>query len=111
FSGSDASLEKRVEIETGPSRRNCAGWIHSCPSAIRKPDLTPGMGIGLSHEKESAQIVILTPQIADDNTRGSSRQSHQGGKTGGVMFAEANSPMRSEEHTSELQSPDQLVCR
>jgi hypothetical protein len=52
------------------------------------------MGIGLSHEKESAQIVVLTPQIADDNARGNSSQSHQGGETGGVMFAKANSPMK-----------------
>ena len=48
----------------------------------------------LSHEKESAQIVILTSQIADDNTRGNSSQSHQGGETGGVMFAKSNSTMK-----------------
>src|SRR6185369_2097079 len=94
FSGSDASREERVEIETGPSRGNCGGWIHSRPSAVREPDLAPGMGVGLSHEKESAQIVVLTPQIADDNTRGNSSQPHQGGETGGVMFAKSDSTMK-----------------
>jgi hypothetical protein len=52
------------------------------------------MGVGLSHEKESAQIVVITPQMANDNTRGNSSQSHQGGETGGVMFAKANSTMK-----------------
>jgi hypothetical protein len=49
------------------------------------------MSVRLSHKKESAQIVVLTAEVADYDTRGNSSQSHQGGKTGGVVFAEANS--------------------
>ena len=54
------------------------------------------MGVRLPHEKESPQIVVLTPQITDDNTRGNSGHSHQGGETGSVVFAKANSTMKEE---------------
>jgi hypothetical protein len=52
------------------------------------------MGVSLSHEKEMAQIVILTAQIADDDTRRNSGQTHQRGETRGVVFAKANPPAK-----------------
>src|SRR4030095_4192135 len=52
------------------------------------------MGVRLSHEKEMAQIVILTAQISDDHARRNSCQSDQGSETGSVMVAKTNPPMK-----------------
>ena len=48
------------------------------------------MSVGLAHKKESAQIIIFAPQIADDHARGYAGHAHQSGETGCVMFAESN---------------------
>src|SRR5215471_11952334 len=69
-----------MEIEARPSRRNCAGWIHPCPTVAWEPDLAPGVSVCLSHEKE----------VTEDDTGGNSREPHQGRKASGVMFAEPN---------------------
>jgi hypothetical protein len=52
------------------------------------------MCVRLAHEKEMAQIVVLTAQIADNDTRGHSSQSHQSSETGGVVSAKPDAPMK-----------------
>src|SRR5258708_9791900 len=48
-----------------------------------------------------SRLLVRTPQWQPDSTRQSGT-----GLTCGIRL-----PLRSEEHTSELQSPDHLVCR
>ena len=52
------------------------------------------MCVRLAHENEMAQLVVLTAQIADNDTRGNSSQSHQSSEAGGVVPAKANAPMK-----------------
>src|SRR4030095_13275238 len=52
------------------------------------------MGIRLTHEKEMAKVVVLTAQIADNDTSRNSSQSHQSSEAGGVVSAKANAPMK-----------------
>ncbi|PYL23730.1 MAG: hypothetical protein DMF44_07190 [Verrucomicrobia bacterium] len=52
--GSDACLQKRGEIETRSSRRNCTRWIYSSPSVFWKPNLAPRVCVRLPHKKEIA---------------------------------------------------------
>jgi len=52
------------------------------------------MRVRLSHQKEMAQIVILTAQISDDEPRWNSCQPHQGGETRSVVLAKTNPPMK-----------------
>src|SRR5258708_26719579 len=47
-------------------------------------------------------------KVGDTNTQNPARWTAD---TGGVDTAMASAAKRSEEHTSELQSPDHLVCR
>ena len=71
-----------------------AGWIDSRPSILRNPDFAPGMGVGLVHEKESAQVIVFAAQIADHDARGNSGQPHQSSETGSVMLAKAGATMK-----------------
>ena len=52
------------------------------------------MRVRLAHEKEVAQIVVLTTQITDDDACGNPSQSHQGGETCGVVFAKTDATMK-----------------
>src|SRR5438552_13393478 len=62
---------------------------------------------------QPALMGLLTPRVGWLDKRGG-RGRKQGGTAGGrplVLAAEQAVYQRSEEHTSELQSPDHLVCR
>ena len=54
------------------------------------------MCIRLSHDKESAEFVVLAAQIADDDARWNSSQSHQGGEAGGVVLAKTDAATEKE---------------
>src|SRR4029078_1174806 len=69
---------------------NCRGWIHSSPSVFRKPNLAPRVRVRLPDQEEMPEIVLLTPEISDNNARRDSCQPHQSSETRGVMLAKAD---------------------
>src|SRR5947208_2041327 len=81
------NIADRASCVTNAFRRLCI-----CPEAMRLS--RNELRSSLSHEKESAQVVVLTPQIADDDARGDPGQSHESGETGGIVFAKASSAMK-----------------
>src|SRR5258708_18716090 len=69
--------------------------------SLPRPVLRDGLGVGsqdVSDELDNLRLVVDLPEAfgADDLLRRAARFEHL---------------LRSEEHTSELQSPDHLVCR
>src|SRR5262245_410178 len=48
------------------------------------------MCVRLPHQKEVAEIVVFTPQVADYNARRDPCQSHQSSETRGIVFAESH---------------------
>src|SRR5258708_10667071 len=74
---------------------------------IRRPPrstLFPYTTLFRSNEREAELITELPMQTAQDAATCAAALIEKGGGTGGRV-------LRSEEHTSELQSPDHLVCR
>src|SRR5258708_11279056 len=57
------------------------------------------------HVCEQLRNTVLEDLAADETDRGMRRRLDR------EMLAAAEADLRSEEHTSELQSPDHLVCR
>src|SRR5689334_6655465 len=52
------------------------------------------MCVRLAHQKEMAQIVVLTAQIPHNETGGNSSQSHQCSETRGVVAAKPDPSMK-----------------
>src|SRR5439155_16460421 len=72
LAGGAASFQKEVQSQIHAIRSDDGSGIDSFPSAIRKPNFAPGMGIGLSDEKEVPDLIILPAYIASNHPRGNS---------------------------------------
>ena len=91
-----AACEERIEPKVNAFGRDYARRINSLPSTLRKPNFAPGMGISLPNEEKVTKFVVLAAQITDNDTRGNSGKSHQGGEAAGVVLTETEPPMKKE---------------
>ena len=54
------------------------------------------MGISLPNQEKATKFVVLPAQVTDNDTRGNSGESHQGGEAAGVVLTETEPPMKKE---------------
>src|SRR5574340_1274253 len=95
---SASSSPRQVPLVVTSTRRVVPTWITKCASSSALNPLNMKFGT------DETSAPTLQPVAA-------SLSCHGGGGTLAQPHSSAATPARSEEHTSELQSPKDLVCR
>src|SRR5690625_6828382 len=103
----DTWSDRKISLETGMLDRDASDPV---PDEINERALEAALQYKEAHSDSEVIVLSMGPQSATD----SMRKLLSMGADSAVVVADdrlAGSDMRSEEHTSELQSRGHLVCR